>query len=123
MSDDVVTGGEFGRWRADFAAFQERLDERMDRGFGGLNSRLDDLNGRTRKNAEAIVALDGRIDAIATHGCGQLEAHRAVMEANGPEGKPWHRDKRTWVGTGVGAGVIAVLYEIISTLHAYIGKT
>ena len=115
MSDDFVTSGEFGRWRSDFQAFQERLDERLDRGFSGVNHRLDDLNGRTRKNSEAIVSLDQRIDSIRNGGCGQLRAHQKLLGTDAPKAR-W-RDRRVWFGGGVGAALIAAMYEMAKAIQ------
>lgn len=113
MDQEFVTAGEFGRWRQDFQAFQARLDDRLESGFGGLNTRLDDLNGRTRKQAEAIVALDVRVSEIASHGCGQLEAHRAAMDAvaetRGGSRRPYV------IGGGIVAGIAAVA-EIVKAV-------
>jgi hypothetical protein len=122
MSDEFITGGEFGRWRQDFQSFQERLDERLDRGFGGLNNRLDELNGRTRKNSEAIVSLDTRVENIRTSGCQNLKAHQTTLAKIGPPQQRWHSDKRLWFGSAAGASVIALLYEVAQAVHAYFTK-
>jgi hypothetical protein len=121
---DAVSAGEFGRWRSDFQAFQARLDERLDAGFGGMNDRLDDLNGRTRKNSEAISVLDERVNSIRVSGCAQLSAHRAVMDevplAVRKTWRDWHPAAKAGAGVGVGAGLIAVV-ELINRLLAHFG--
>ena len=119
MSDEFITSGEFSRWRSDFQGFQERLDERLDAGFGGLNHRLDDLNGRTRKNAEAIIALDSRVENIRTSGCSQVKAHRNTLDRIASPEK-WHKDKRVWVGGAGGASIVAALYEVARAVRALV---
>ncbi len=122
MSDEFITGGEFGRWRQDFQGFQERLDERLDRGFGGLNNRLDELNGRTRKNSEAIVSLDSRAENIRTGGCSPVKTHQAALAKMTLPRERWHKDRRLWFGSAAGASVIALLYEVAQAVHAYLSK-
>ncbi len=122
MSDEFITGGEFGRWRQDFQSFQVRLDERLERGFGGLNDRLDDLNGRTRKNSEAIVALDSRVENIRTSGCQNLKSHQAALTKLAVPPQQWHKDKRLWFGSAAGASAIAAIYEVAQAIHAYVSK-
>lgn len=125
MAEDNVSGAEFGRWRQDFSAFQDRLESRLNDGFTGVHDRLDELNGRTRKNSEAVVALDMRVTAIQSTGCGQFQAHRAVLEATTDLDAPtrkWHQDKRI-IGPAVGLGVPAALYggfELIKVVFEYL---
>lgn len=38
----------------------ERLYQTLDAGFNGVHSRLDELNGRTRKAENAIAVLEDR---------------------------------------------------------------
>ena len=122
MSDEFITSGEFSRWRADFQGFQERLDERLDSGFDGMNHRLDELNGRTRRNSEAIIALDSRVENIRHSGCARLASHQKARALGAAAPTSWHKDKRIWFGVGGGASVIAVLYEAAQALHAYLDK-
>ena len=123
MSDEFITSGEFARWRSDFQAFQGRLDGRLDKGFDGLNDRLDDLNGRTGENAKAIIALDSRVENIRTSGCSQVKAHRNTLDRIASPEK-WHQDKRVWVGGAGGASIVAALYEIAKAVQAaYKGAT
>jgi hypothetical protein len=142
MTEDYVSGAEFGRFLQDFSRFQDRLERRLNDGFGGMNARLDDLNGRTRKNSEAIAAAVVRLDAIENedseieravanirdHGCSQLESHATVMRAvaNGGDGDGdllsgyWPRKKKIAVGGGLLAlgGVIGtLLLEMIKAAH------
>lgn len=124
MPDEFVTSGEFGRWRADFQAFQERLDERLDTGFSGLNHRLDDLNGRTRKNSEAIVALDSRVENIRQSGCSQVRSHRSTLDKLDAGGTAnWHKDKRVWFGGAGGASLIMALYEVAKAVQSFASKS
>lgn len=128
MADEYVTSGEFGRWRTDFAAYQTReadhlesmerrivahIDARVD----GIDQRLDELNGRTRKNSEAIIALDSQVEAIATHGCGQLAVHRQTLAEMEDRRPPLHRDRRAYGSAGLGAAVVALLYAAASWLQ------
>jgi hypothetical protein len=132
---DMVTGAEFGRWRSDFAAFQERLETRLNEGFGGLNGRLDELNGRTRKNTEELVAVDTRLDqlepigtrvqAIQERGCAQLATHRQLLATDAGEGLTltparWTKKKQALVGGGLvasGAALLPLLQEILRLFH------
>ena len=119
MPDDFITSGEFSRWRSDFQEFQGRLDERLDKGFDGLNHRLDDLNGRTRKNSEAIIALDSRVENIRTSGCSQVAAHKKTLDRITPQPHR-KRDKRVWLGGAGGASLIAALYEVARAVRALV---
>ncbi|MCX6551184.1 MAG: hypothetical protein NTY02_09310 [Acidobacteria bacterium] len=132
--DDFVTGAEFGRFRADFSSYQTReaalleamegrivthIDARVD----GIDDRLDILNGQTKKNSEAVAVHTEQILAIQVRGCGQLAAHRGTLESlrpdpDVPDLKPWHRDKRTWTGTGMGIAGVTVLYSLARLFEA-----
>ena len=46
--------------RDDIDHAADRLEARMREGFKGINDRLDALNGRTRKNENAIAILEDR---------------------------------------------------------------
>lgn len=126
MADDYVTGAEFGRWRLDFNSFQDRLETHLrasdverQAGFTGVHERLDELNGRTRKNSEALVALDGQVANVQARGCGQIAEHQKTLLAisQAPavttEEPPWHKNKNTWLGMGGGATIAAILYELV----------
>ena len=119
MTDEFITSGEFSRWRHDFQEFQGRLDDRLDKGFDGLNHRLDDLNGRTRKNSEAIIALDSRVENIRMSGCSQLTRHQNTLDIVAQPEK-WHKDKRVWMGGAGGASIIAALYEVARAVRALV---
>lgn len=123
MAEDFVTGAEFGRWRADHQAFQARLDSRLDAGFGGINERLDTLNGRTRKNSEDIVVLDQKVLGIATRGCGKYQEHSEALESVVVKSggfRDWHPVAKAGAGAGVFA-VLATLMEIVNRLLQHFG--
>lgn len=141
-TDDVVTGAEFGRWRSDFQAFQTRLDSQLLDGFRGVHSRLDELNGRTRHNSEAIIVASARLDriedednkieevvrSIKDDGCSQLANHAQILKATG--GVPAESilpfnltSRKVAVGGGlVGLGTILwpILREIPHLLQNFI---
>lgn len=101
MADDFVTTGEFGRFREDFRAFQDRLEERLTVGFGGINDRLDKLNGRVRKNEESLTS-------IHSGGCARaVEFHKADSW--------WTPKKAAGVGIGSG-GVVVGLIEVLKAV-------
>lgn len=142
MSDEHVTSAEFTRFRSDFTAFQDRLQRQIDGGFTGVHGRLDELNGRTRGNSEAIVGLGTRltslekeegealavVEGIRDHGCSQFENHSSVMRAmNGDERDDldltghWSPRKKVAVGGGlVAVGGIggAIVLELLRNAHA-----
>lgn len=136
MGDDMITGAEFGRFRVDFSAWQDRLETRLSEGFAGVHNRLDELNGRTRKNTENLMVLDAkvaRLEPIETHvmeiqskGCAQFEAHRALMspaEIAEEERPKWPRRRQVAAGGGlVGAGVLLtklvdIIYQHFASLQ------
>lgn len=132
MADDMITGAEFGRFRADFAAWQDRHERMTTEGFKGVHDRLDTLNGRVR-TAETELALvverAGRIDTINEavteihdKGCAQYAAHRDVLEEIAPDSvKPKILTKRNAAigGVGLGAGLLTVpvIQEIAKIVH------
>jgi hypothetical protein len=127
MSDDFITGAEFGRWRLDHQAFQARLDSRLDAGFDGINERLDTLNGRTRKNSEDIVALDQKVLHVATRGCAKYGEHKDAIEAivakevvTSGGFKDWHPVAKVGAGAG-GFAIIAAMMEIINRMLQHFG--
>jgi hypothetical protein len=116
MSDEMVTAGEFGRWRGDFQAFQARLDHQLGSGFDAINERLDALNGRTRTQAEAIVALDAKILHISSRGCARYDEHReAITQLAAPA---LSKKQQAGVAAGAGAGLVGLI-EIakVAVLH------
>ena len=112
MGDDNVTGAEFGRWRSDFAAFQDRLESRLSMGFGQINARLDELNGRTRKNSEGLGVLDARVSSIQEQGCAQIHAHRELVTEASALAAPAPSRKRDAAMAGGGAGLF-VIFDLI----------
>lgn len=119
METEYITGAEFGRWRVDFQAFQDRLEDRLAEGFHGVHSRLDELNGRTRKNSESIVVLTKDVELLQTKGCAQLQAHRGLLDVlpeTGLSSTPWARRRQLIIGGGLvtgGALIIPVIREVI----------
>jgi len=130
LRDEFVSGAEFGRFRADFQAFQNRLEERLDHGFVGMNNRLDALNGRTRNSEQNIAVIERRLGAIEaedsyiektvedikSHGCAQLEKHEAVVETLG-----WSSRKKVAAAgglVGLGALIWPALQQIAQAVHA-----
>jgi hypothetical protein len=139
MTDDFVTGAEFGRFRLDFSAYQGReaklleamegrivahIDTRCD----GLDERLDVLNGQTRKNTDSVVLHNEKIETIQRGGCGQLAAHRTLLEgqrgdSDGGTSRTLFRDKRTYAGGGLALAGTAALYGIARLLEALAAAT
>lgn len=127
---EYVTGNEFGRWRADFAAYQtreaahlelmeRRILEHIDARVDGIDGRLDVLNGRTRTNSEAIVKLDGQVEAIAAHRQTLAALAAAPMAELIEVTRPrWHRDKRVMVGAGIGTTAMTVLWALTRLFEA-----
>lgn len=135
---EYITAAEFARWRTDFVAFRAELNAQLRDGFTGTHDRLDEINGRTRKNSEGIVELTTRLDrideddgairqtvtAIQSQGCAQLKHHGAMIQTlqNGGEDVPtaWPRRKQVIVGGGLVAGGAAlwpVLTQILNGIH------
>jgi hypothetical protein len=129
---EMITAGEFGRFREDLSSWQDRLVGQLGDGFKGVHDRLDELNGRTRKNseglAEVIVRQEhfepvvDRIQSIQEHGCAQIDAHRAMLATGdvvlGPPA--WDSRKKAIVGGGLiagGAALWPVLQGILGAAH------
>ena len=139
-SGDYITGAEFARWRTDFVAFRAELAVQIRDGFAGTHARLDEINGRTRKNSESVVELTTRldkideddsaikntVDAIQSKGCAQLKNHGEIVqvirgdgEGTTPEG--WSRRKKVAVSGGLiagGAALWPVLAGILGAIHS-----
>lgn len=125
--DDVITGGEFGRFRADFNArmgeVSDRMGEfsdRMDARFDPIDQKFADLDGRTRTQAEAIVALDTRVATIASRGCGKYEEHQQVIALLAENGG-LSRKKQIGIAAGSGAGFIGVI-EVVKLAMQHFWK-
>ena len=95
MSSEPVSQSEFNRaWDA--------LRDDIHRGFTGMNSRLDTLNGQTRRHGEAIVVLEHAVQAVK-------DAQRAVEEV----GTATRPSKKQITGVAsVAAGGAYVLVEV-----------
>ena len=135
LREEFVTGAEFGRFRADFQAFQNRLEERLDHGFGGMNTRLDALNGRTRGAEQNIAVIGRRLEAIESedraieatvgqiqlHGCAQLAQHEAAVETLG-----WSKQKKAAAAgglVGLGALMWPAIQQLIDIIHTLVDRT
>ena len=131
---DFVTGPEFGRFRADFQAFQDRIEQRIEHGFTGINARLDLLNGRTRSAEQTIAvverrlmaiesedgAIEATIEQIQQHGCGKLGTHEMVLRELG-----WTPQKKAAVAGGLvttGALMWPAIQKIAEAVHAVIDR-
>jgi hypothetical protein len=118
MADDYVTSGEFGRWRSDFAAFQDRLQEQLRDGFSGVNERLDISNGRTRKNEQEIATLQERTSRMACveHATRTAEIAKSLERIESQGGASslvsgWSGKKKV-AAAGIGSvGALGVLYS------------
>lgn len=114
MSGDYLTIGEFDRFRADLGGRLDRLEEKIDTGF--LN-----LNGRTRNQAEAIVALDAKILHISSRGCARYDEHREAINTMLGSGEGLSKTKQAGIAAGAGAGLIGLI-EIAKLAAAHFWK-
>jgi hypothetical protein len=137
MERDCITAAEFTRWMQQESEFRSRLEHRLEvnaaavqTGLGVIQAHLAEINGRTRKNSEAIAVLERElqameseerhieavVDEIKAKGCAQLVAHREVVETLG-----WPAKKKAVVaGTLLTGGALAwpALQEIAGAIHA-----
>ena len=81
----------------------------MKDGFGGINDRLDALNGRTRRNTEAIVGLETRTENMVC--VEHAERFRAIEKAveKIEAHEPPSRAKSLAISGGAVAGAVALL--------------
>lgn len=138
---DYVTGAEFARWMREESEFRDRLERRMatsaaavQTGLDKIESHLAEINGRTRKNSEAIAVIEREVEAIKSedaaieeavenikvHGCGQLGNHETVLRTLG-----WTTPKKAAVAGGlIGGGVLAwpAVQKIAEAVHAAIER-
>lgn len=107
----------------EFARALDAVRDEMRHGFGGINARLDMLNGQTRRHGESIavlrteddaqdVALEGIADAVA-------ELRTAVQDATLSATRKAIRErvpsKKTAVGLLAGAGVVVeVVWRVVA---------
>lgn len=130
-ADEVITAGEFGRFRADFQQFQTRLEQRLNDGFTGLHSRLDDIDARTRSNAERIVCLDvrlGRIErdeqAVNTT-VNQIRDEAIARTGEPPSMSGWTAKKKaTVIGSAAAGGAVlwSIVYEVLKLTHVVVDQ-
>ena len=97
---DAITAGEFGRFRDD-------LDGRLIELRTDIRDGFANLNGRTRSQAEAIVALDTKILHIASRGCARYDEHREVLD--GLAGGGLSKKRQAVTAAGAGAGLVGVI--------------
>ena len=130
MGDDFITGGEFGRFRADFTNWQVEIRRQMADGFAGTHERLDDINGRGRTNSEAIRVLETEVHSLTEHGCAQYEKHRETLEtvvvptlarvARPRVWDEWHPAAKVGASVG-GFALLATLMELVARVLAHFG--
>jgi hypothetical protein len=128
MDGEFLTTGEFGRFRADFTQWQAELRRQMFEGFQGTHTRLDDINGRGRKNSEAIAVLESEVRNLTDHGCAQYDEHRKVLtevvvpslEKRSTPWSEWHPAAKVGAAGG-GFAVLAALMEIFGRILAHFG--
>lgn len=118
-TDDMVTIREWERFRDDLDRRFSDLWERIEPRFDGLDQKFVDLNGRTRKQAEAIIALDAQVSAIAKRGCAQYERHREFIES--VSGPGVSRRQQIAVAAGSGAGFVGVI-EVVKMAMQHFWK-
>jgi len=100
MGDDYLSVGEFAR-------FSESLDSRLTDLRTDIREGFAGLNGRTRSQAEAIVALDTKILHIASRGCARYDEHREVLD--GLAGGGLSKKRQAVTAAGAGAGVVGLI--------------
>ena len=108
MSDDFITGGEFGRFRADHSAWRIEIGKQITDGFAGVHSRLDAMNGRGRETAAKVEIVEADVERLMVHGCGQYEKHRAILEGGTVEGGV-SKKRQAVTAAGAGAGVVGLI--------------
>lgn len=138
---EFVTAAEFSRWMQMESDFRTRLEHRLElnaqevrSGLGKIEGHLAEINGRTRKNTDAIavmerevsaikqedLAIERVVDDIKSQGCAQFAQHEAVLTSLG-----WTPKKKVAVAGGlVGTGVLIwpAIQQIAAAVHAAIEK-
>jgi hypothetical protein len=129
-----VSSEEFAHFRDDIKEMRRALEKQIEVGFGGINARLDSLNGRTRSAEQTIAVVERRLQAIEsddrsieavvtdikTHGCAQLETHETVLRELG-----WSPRRKAVVAGGLmGAGAMfwPAIQKIAEAVHAFVER-
>lgn len=120
---DFVSSAEFTRWMSEQSDFRMRLESRIGAQHSEVVStlrRIEDqvnqTNGRTRANGEAIAGLTVRLvtieaenekvesiaQSIRDEGCSQLAAHQTLLQGGTPS--DWSPRKKAAVVGGILAG-------------------
>ena len=130
MGDDFITGGEFGRFRADHTAWRIEITKQIGDGFAGVCKRLDDMNGRGRETAAKVDMVEAEVSRLAEHGCAQYETHRDTLQAlvapklerveRAMPWAEWHPAVKVGAGVG-GLTVFAALLELAGRVLAHFG--
>lgn len=93
--NDYITNPEFSRWTAEIGRQLTANAADVERGLSKIDAHLEALNGRTRKNTEAIAVIERELEAIKSEdesieravtsiqeeGCHQYKEHRNVLNA------------------------------------------
>lgn len=128
--DDYITGGEFGRFRADHTAWRVEITKQIADGFAGIYRRLDDMNGRGRETAAKVDVVEADVERLMTHGCAQYETHRDTLQALvvpklDRVGRPmpwadWHPAAKATAGV-TGFAVLAAFLELVRQILQHFG--
>ena len=130
MGEDFITGGEFGRFRADHSAWRIEITKQIADGFYGVNQRLDAMNGRGRATAAKVDMVEAEVSRLSEHGCAQYDKHRETLETMVVPtlervARPRVRD--TWpmpakvAAGGGGLAAIATLMQLVQRVLAHFG--
>lgn len=103
-----------GPSREEFTAFTERLYETMDRGFQGVHSRMDTLNGRTLKGEIDRENLRTRLVSVEK----ELFRHPNRRRTDEGKGAEWANSLTKREGALLTAGLFLVggMYKVIDLL-------
>jgi hypothetical protein len=138
-----ISGEEFTRWMNEQANFRTRLETRMGEqnktvidGLSRIEAHLAEINGRTRKNSEAIAAIDIRLSQIEEEatvaeatirdirdkGCSQYAAHLQVLRDPllPVLVEQWSAKKKAAIGSGLiatGTLLWPLLQQIVKDTH------
>lgn len=131
MADEYITGGEFGRFRADHTQWRIEIAKQISDGFSGINKRLDDMNGRGRETAARVEIVEADVERLMQHGCAQYDHHRDTLEQlvvpklNHVEQRvrpwdDWHPAAKVAGGVG-GFAVLATFLELVRQVLQHFG--